>query len=243
MRNFERQADTYVYALFDSGKALISTLQKIAITSGQRSDKPNWHHFSIKERIEYLKNCEKDRSWITRQDWKIKKSITIYVVCMLLIGGIGFQLNFGDTESKLSKQFLEKTVLKAIEKTPDNPNLYSILGDLHYSTDDYEGAIKAYRQSISIDSDQVRVLNNLAWLYATCEDKKLRRPTQAVALAKQAVKLKQAPHVLDTLAESYYINGQFNEAISAEMRALDLVRNEQRAYYESQLKKFRKQIK
>ncbi|MBN1932457.1 MAG: M48 family metalloprotease [Desulfobacterales bacterium] len=243
MRNFERQADTYVYTLFESGKALISTLEKIAATSGQRPDKPNWHHFSIKERIEYLKKCEKDKSWISRQDRKIKKSVTVYVVGMLLIGGIGFQLNFGDTESKLSIQFLEKTVLKALEKTPDNPNLYSILGDLYYSSEKYEGAIEAYRESISIDPNQARVLNNLAWLYATCENKTLRRPKQAIELAKQAAKLKQAPHILDTLAESYYINGQLNEAISAEMRALDLVGNEQRDYYENQLKKFRNQIK
>jgi len=50
MRNFERQADTYVYALFQSAKPLISTFKKIAATTGQPPDKPNWHHFSIKER-------------------------------------------------------------------------------------------------------------------------------------------------------------------------------------------------
>ncbi|MEA1900637.1 MAG: M48 family metallopeptidase, partial [Thermodesulfobacteriota bacterium] len=54
MRNFERQADTYVYALFPSAKPLIYTFKKIATTTGQPPDRPNWHHFSIKERIEYL---------------------------------------------------------------------------------------------------------------------------------------------------------------------------------------------
>ncbi len=79
MRNFERQADTYVYALFDSAKPLISTLEKIAATSGQSADKPNWHHFSIRQRIDYLKKCETNASWISRHDAKIKKSIGVYL--------------------------------------------------------------------------------------------------------------------------------------------------------------------
>ena len=54
MRNFERQADTYVYALFHSAKPLISTFEKIAATSGEHPDRPNWHHFSITKRIEYV---------------------------------------------------------------------------------------------------------------------------------------------------------------------------------------------
>lgn len=54
MRNFERQADTYVYRLFDSAQPLISTFEKISATSRQAPDKPNWHHFSIFQRVEYL---------------------------------------------------------------------------------------------------------------------------------------------------------------------------------------------
>jgi len=90
MRNFERQADTYVYALFDSAGPLISTFEKIAATSGHPSDKPNWHHFSIRKRINYLKRCEMDRRWITRHDNKIKKSIAVYLVGIVLICGIGY---------------------------------------------------------------------------------------------------------------------------------------------------------
>ena len=74
MRNFERQADTHVYALFDSSKPLIATLKKIAVASGQPPDKPDWHHFSIKERIDFLQRCETDKTWITRQNRKIIKT-------------------------------------------------------------------------------------------------------------------------------------------------------------------------
>ena len=58
MRNFERQADIYVYTLFDSAKPLIATLNKIVTTSGQSADRPNWHHFSIRQRIDYLHKCD-----------------------------------------------------------------------------------------------------------------------------------------------------------------------------------------
>ncbi len=89
MRNFERQADTYVYALFDSAKPLISTLEKIAATSGQSADKPNWHHFSIRQRIDYLRKCETNSSWIARHDGKVKKSIGVYLMCLLCLGNFG----------------------------------------------------------------------------------------------------------------------------------------------------------
>ncbi|MBW2297129.1 MAG: M48 family metalloprotease [Deltaproteobacteria bacterium] len=55
MRNFERQADIFVFDLLGTAAPLITTLEKIAITSGEPADKPNWHHFSIRERVDYLK--------------------------------------------------------------------------------------------------------------------------------------------------------------------------------------------
>lgn len=239
MRNFERQADIYVYALLDSAKPLISSLKKIAVTSGQPPDKPNWHHFSIKERIDYLKKCESDRKWITRHDSKVKKSIAAYLVGILLIGGVGYHISFGETGKKLSTHFLEKILQKEIEKTPDNPTLFSMLGDIYYSKNNYEETIKAYERSINLEPDNPQVLNNLAWLYATCDEKGFRDPEKALVYAEKAARMKTAPHILDTLAESYYVNGKYKAAVSAEMRALALAKKG-RSYYEGQLKKFRK---
>ena len=58
-------------------------------------------------------------------------------------------------------------------------------------------------------------------------------------LAKKAEKLLKAPHILDTLAESYFVNGKYEEAIAAERRALKLVKSN-RSHYEKQLEKFEK---
>lgn len=237
MRNFERQADTYVFELFDSSKPLISTLEKIAVTSGQPRDKPNWHHFSIKKRIDYLRKCETDKTWITHHDWKIKKSIAAYIVGILIIGGVGYHLNFGTAGKKLTKHYFESIIKRELAKSPGNADLYGILGDLYYSSKNYSNTINAYEQSLAIKPDNHQVLNNLAWLYATCEDEGLRNPKRALTLAEKAAALKESPHILDTLAESYYVNNQFEKAVSAESRALDLVKKDP-SYYLKQLKKF-----
>ena len=238
MRNFERQADTYVYALFDSAQPLISTLEKIAVTSGQPRDKPNWHHFSIKKRVDYLKKCEADRTWITRHDSKIKKSIAVYLMGILLMGGIGYNLNFGETGKKLNRHFFEKIIQRELDKNPDSPNHYTMLGDLYYSNQNYSKAIKAYEQSIALAPDNPQGLNNLAWLYATCEVERFRDPKKALKLAQKAAEIEKSPHILDTLAESFYVNSQFEKAVAAEMGALDLA-TKNRTHYENQLAKFK----
>jgi Zn-dependent protease with chaperone function len=242
MRNFERQADAYVFSLFDSAQPLISTLQKIVTTSGQSADRPNWHHFSIKERIDYLRKCEIDRQWISKHHRKVKKGIGIFLAGMLLIGVIGYQLNLGVVGEKLNQNFLEKVITRELEKSPDNPNLYRLLGDLFYNRRDYEGVKFAYEKAIELRLNDPHVLNNLAWLYATCEIESLRNPERALNLAKLAAKIEPSSYVFDTLAESYFVNGMYPEAIEAAGRALKLAKSNH-AYYRGQLEKFRSALK
>jgi len=237
MRNFERQADTYVFTLFDSAGPLISTLEKIAVTSGQPRDKPNWHHFSIKKRIDYLKKCETDRKWIFHHDKKINKSIAAYMVGILIIGGIGYHFNFGETGKKINQHLFENIIKQELIKTPNNSDLYGLLGDLYYSNKDYAKTVKAYEQSIALDPNNPKVLNNLAWFYATCEEETFRNPQKALRFSEKAAALEESPHILDTLAESYYVNGRFEKAVSTEIRALDLT-TKNVSYYRKQLDKF-----
>jgi tetratricopeptide (TPR) repeat protein len=241
MRNFERQADCFVYSLFNSAAPLISTLQKIARTSGQPPEKPNWHHFSISQRIDYLRRCEADRSWVTRQDRKIRKGIGVYLVGILLVGAAGYHLNFGETGRRLNAHFMENIILGELEKNPQNPDLLRMLGDLRYAAQRYPEAVRAYTQALRLNPEDAQVLNNLAWLYATCEDPVLRDPARALALAQAAARLDPTAHVLDTLAESYFISGRLEEAVAVAARALALARSN-RSYYEDQLRKFREAL-
>ncbi len=239
MRNFERQADTYVYALFDSAKPLISTLEKIAATSGQSADKPNWHHYSISQRIDYLQKCEADLSWIDRQNIKIKKSMGVYVACLVLLGVLGYQFDIGMGGDRVTSQIYERAILEQIEKFPDNPDLYSLLGKIYFNRHNWTGVREAWEKSLALEPDNAEVLNNLAWLYATCEDEHFQDPQRALAMATLAVKLENLPHIWDTLAESYYVNEMYSQAVEAGQNALELA-HDNRGYYEDQLKKFKK---
>lgn len=239
MRNFERQADIYVYRLLDSARPLITTLKKIADTSGQSPDKPNWHHFSISERVNYLSRCEADPYWIARHHKKVRYSIGIYLAVIALIGWGGFNLHFGTAGQTLSTGLFAKLVKQQIEQDPDNPALYLMLGDLYQSGNKYGEAISAYESALSLNPQNARVLNNLAWLLATAEEKPFRRPEKALSLARQAARLSEKAHILDTLAESYYVNGEYEKAVFAAEKALAGA-TDQHGYYRDQLKKFKK---
>ncbi len=119
-----------------------------------------------------------------------------------------------------------------------NPNLHQLLGDIYFNEKDYEKTVLAYQQTLKINSNHVPALNNLAWLYATCENKNFRHPEKALELAIHAASLSEAPHILDTLAEAYYVNGNYPSAIQAEEHALVKAENDP-TYYREQIKKFR----
>jgi Zn-dependent protease with chaperone function len=239
MRNFERQADIHVYTILPDARHLISTLKKISVTSRQSADKPNWHHFSIRERIDYLKKCEIDRSWVSNHHRKVKRSVLIYALCALALSIVGYQLNFGETGRVLNARFFEGVIAREIAKTPDNSDLYTMLGDLQYERNDFGAAVTAYEKAIKIDENHSRALNNLAWLFATCEDPRFRRPARALDLAKRAAAVAAQAHVLDTLAESYFVNGDADSAVTTAMAARKLARDNTE-YYDGQIEKFRR---
>jgi tetratricopeptide (TPR) repeat protein len=237
MRNFERQADGYVYALFDTAQPLIRTLEKIAIYSGQPPNRPNWHHYSINERIAYLETCEADRTAIKQHDHKLRKGIATYLVGMILVAGIS--LNFSGTGARLGNHLEKRTIISELERRPESPDLYKRLGDIHYNAENYIGVREAYEKSISLDPNNPEALNNLAWLYVTCPEEEFRNPFRGLQLAEKAAQLSESAHIFDTLAESYFVNNMYQKAIRAEIRAIELVKGD-RSYYEMQLEKFKK---
>jgi Zn-dependent protease with chaperone function len=241
MRNFERQADAYVFTLFDSAAALIETFHKISLTSGQPSDRPNWHHFSIRERIDFLTRCERDRRWIRRHDAYVRRAIGLYLAGLALLAGFGYQLNMGTMGAKLGDRLIASVILREIERSPENASLYGLLGDLYYRRQEFAAVKQAYERSLALKPEQPQVLNNLAWLLATCADERLRDPPRALALARQAAALEESAYIFDTLAESYFVNGMAAEAMAAGERALTLAKGD-RSHYEAQLRRFKRAL-
>jgi Zn-dependent protease with chaperone function len=238
MRNFERQADVYVYEFFDSAAPLISTFEKIVLTSGQSPEKPNWHHFSIAERIDYLLRCERDRSWIRRQNRKIRRSIGVYAAAILTLAAGGYALNFGETGERLSAGFLERMLEREIDRNPADPDLYRMLGDLHYERQRFPEARRAYERAVSLNPEAASALNNLAWLLTGADAPGMREPERSLELARRAAQVSDAAHVLDTLAEAYFVNEEFEEALRVGREALARAEGD-RSHYRAQIRKFR----
>ena len=242
MRNFERQADGYVYTLFDSARPLVATFHKLALTSGQSADRPNWHHYSIRERIDHLARCELDRGWLRRHDRKVRRGIALYLAAMALVAAAGYQLNMGTVGSRLSEHLMRTVVERQIEKAPDNPALHALMGDLGFRRKDYALVQRSYERALALKPESPAVLNNLAWLYATCEDERFRDPPRALLLAQAAARLQPAAHVLDTLAEAYFANGKYAEAVAVGSQALAAAAGD-RSHYEAQLAKFKEALR
>jgi len=97
MRNFEREADIFSFISTGTQPYLISTFKKIDLMSVDPPDKPDWHHFSILERIRFLISCYIYPQNIRKHSRKLKSNIAIYfiVVGTLVIFGlfIGSRIN------------------------------------------------------------------------------------------------------------------------------------------------------
>lgn len=239
MRNFERQADIYAYTIIEDVTPLVTTFEKIAIASGQPPDRPNWHHFSIQERIDYLKMCAADESWIHKHNRKVKKSITVFILAIAVAAWAGFQINFGAAGERINAEFLKSLIEKRVQQQPQNAELHVLLGDLYYSENKIARAAAEYKKALDAAPQNARALNNLAWLYATSQPEAFFKPEAALRLAEKAVRLNPRPHVLDTLAEAYYVNGQYEKAVAAARRALSKAGGNT-DHYRQQLERFQK---
>ncbi len=239
MRNFERQADIFAYLTIGSPFPLISTFEKISLSSGQSQDRPNWHHFSIRERIDYLIRCATDTQWIHRHNAKIKKSLLIYIIALTFLGWMGVSIHYGEARENIQTKMIKKIIHTMLQKNPQNADLHQLLGDVYFSEKNYAEAAAAYERALTFNPDQVTALNNLAWLYATCEDSSYRRPQKALALAQRAAFLSHEAHVLDTLAEAYFVNKERDMAVLTAKKALSAA-TQNKTYYQDQLEKFEK---
>jgi 4-amino-4-deoxy-L-arabinose transferase-like glycosyltransferase len=85
-------------------------------------------------------------------------------------------------------------------------------------------AIQHYRQALDLDPDDVRALNNLAWILTTARHLELRNAEEAVQLALKAVRLTDGkqPVMIGTLAAAYAEAGQFSKAVEAASFAQNL---------------------
>jgi tetratricopeptide (TPR) repeat protein len=110
---------------------------------------------------------------------------------------------------------------KAISLQPQYPEALGTMGNLLDGQGKYAQAIRFYRAALQAQPDQAGVLNNLAWLRASCADPAFRDGPEAVRLATRACELTgySKPLFIGTLAAAQAENGDFPSAIATAERA------------------------
>jgi Zn-dependent protease with chaperone function len=239
IRNFERQADLYVFSVMPRPYPLISALEKVALHSGDIRDVPSWHHFSIKQRVDYLVAAANRPSLIRRHRLKLRKSLAAYLVGLALVGTMGYLYQVGVFGQNLNEYLRLRALTNLVQLEPENGLWRFDLGTLHYQRDNLKEAVKELKVALELEPRNPEIMNNLAWILATSQKPPFFQPEQALALAEGAAQLSSRPHILDTLAEAYYANGRATQALAAAEQALATASGD-RSYYIKQAKKFRR---
>jgi tetratricopeptide (TPR) repeat protein len=116
----------------------------------------------------------------------------------------------------------------ALKIVPAYPDAHAYLGTVLVMKGDKANALKHWQVVLKQDSDNLRVLNDTAWLLSTASDPALRNGAEALRLASHAVELTQGlePMLLGTLAAAYAEAGQFANAVATEQHASKLARQQ-----------------
>ncbi len=239
MRNFERQADLSVFESQGHPWNLINALEKVAILAGDIRNQPNWHHFSIAERVNFLD--EVARRPIVRDEYEKKlllnKGLFIGIASLLII--IPSLMPIQSWEDSANNNLTQLYIEQLTSNGEQRPELYVIMGQIFAQKKEYAKAVKAYKQALDLAPENPDILNNIAWIYATADDPEFQKPKEALMFASMAANLKPAGYILDTLAESFFINGYVEKAIATEEEALK--KDPSKAnYYRAQLHRFKK---
>jgi tetratricopeptide (TPR) repeat protein len=241
LRNCERQADLFGMLLVGSPLPLVSSFEKIAYRSGRIEDLPNWHHYSIRQRIQFLFRSFQDRALIRKHDRKLYGSALAFIAIISVLFLVSFEADKSSLARKLQNEISISSVEREIPLQPENPELQATYGGLLSEKGHYSEAESVLRAGITLAPDNASLLNNLAWLYATAPAP-YYNPPEALALAKKAASFSSEPFVLDTLAEAYYVNGRYEDALSAIDMALSQNPQDGKHYLE-QREKFEKALK
>jgi tetratricopeptide (TPR) repeat protein len=110
------------------------------------------------------------------------------------------------------------------------------LGNAYLLQGKHKEALAQWREACRLEPDRIPILDNIAWMLATCPDPRVRNGAEAVKLAERAVELSRANDLvaLDALGAAYAEVGRFAEAAEAARRALGLAaRSDERPLIEA----------
>ena len=127
---------------------------------------------------------------------------------------------------------------KAIDIDPKDAVAYAFRGDAYQEKARYKEAMSDYSKAIEIDSKHVLAYNSLAWVLSTAKEPLIRNGKKARELAIKACELSSWKNsaFLDTLAAAYAREGDFENAVKWEEKAMESAEPAQRAGRKERLK-------
>lgn len=96
-------------------------------------------------------------------------------------------------------------------------------------------------EQVQADTPNPDLLNNIAWALATSSEPEVRSPAAALQYAQKAIAAEKGqprPHILDTLAEAYYVNERYTDAVRTEKQAIELAAASEKSDYQKNLEKY-----
>jgi tetratricopeptide (TPR) repeat protein len=113
---------------------------------------------------------------------------------------------------------------QALRLAPDRAVTHYNLGLALLMIGRFDMALQHLQEAASLKPDYAAPLNGMARILATCPDPNLRNVSRAIELANRAAKLTgyRDASVLETLAEAYAADSQFDQAVTTAQAALDL---------------------
>jgi Zn-dependent protease with chaperone function len=241
IRNFERQADLYIFRTQGGPYSLVSALEKVAFYSGNTRDVPSWHHFSIKQRVDYLTAAASNPSLLLHHRRKLRTALASYLVGLVAVGTVGFLYHTSAWGKSFNEDLSIKVLHSLVRLEPERADLRLKLGTLHYTRDNLEEAVFQLSVALDLEPNNPEIMNNLAWIFATSQRPTFFRPEHALDLAEKAASRSPEPYILDTLAEAYYVNNRPALALAAAEQALAAASGD-RTYYLGQVKRFRELV-
>jgi Flp pilus assembly protein TadD len=104
------------------------------------------------------------------------------------------------------------------------PAIFELAAQYAKKGNNYE-SVNYYRKGLKVEPNNIKALNNLAWLLATSPDNNVKDASQALSIAKKiAIDTNHKnPDTLDTLAAAFAANGQFINAVQTLEKAIAIL--------------------
>ena len=121
-------------------------------------------------------------------------------------------------------QEAENYYRKVLEIEPRNLNAHEFLSDALLQQKNIPGALEHCYHILKLKPQKIDTLNKTAWLLATTPGPDVLNPSKAVKLAQRACKLTdhKRPELLDTLAAAFAVAEDFDKAVDAAEKAIQL---------------------